>query len=77
VVPFFGDQFYWGQRVAALGVGPEPVPRRGLTVGRLAQAMQRAVTDAAMHQRAADLGSRIAAEDGVARAVAVVGQMGG
>jgi UDP:flavonoid glycosyltransferase YjiC (YdhE family) len=77
VVPFFGDQFYWGQRVAALGVGPEPVPRRGLTVGRLAQAMQRAVTDATMHQRAADLGSRIAAEDGVARAVAVVGQMGG
>jgi UDP:flavonoid glycosyltransferase YjiC (YdhE family) len=75
LVPFFGDQFYWGQRVAALGVGPEPVPRKGLTVERLTQAIQRAVTDEAMRQSAADLGSRIEAEDGIARAVAVVGDL--
>jgi UDP:flavonoid glycosyltransferase YjiC (YdhE family) len=74
VIPFFGDQPFWGQRVAELGVGPAPIPRRRLTVERLAQAIQEAVTDQTMRQRAAHLGSRIQAEDGIARAVAVVQQ---
>ena len=73
-VPFFGDQPYWGQRVADLGVGPAPIPRKKLTAERLAQAIQTAVTDEAMRGRAADLGAKIRAEDGIARAVAVVGQ---
>jgi sterol 3beta-glucosyltransferase len=77
VIPFFGDQPYWGQRVAELGVGPEPIPRRNLTVERLAGAIQRAVTDQTMRQRAADLGARIQAEDGVARAVSIVQQIEG
>ena len=57
VVPFFGDQPYWGQRVADLGVGPAPIPRKKLTAERLAQAIQTAVTDEAMRRRAAELGS--------------------
>jgi UDP:flavonoid glycosyltransferase YjiC (YdhE family) len=72
VIPFFGDQFFWGQRVAELGAGPEPIPRKKLTVERLAQAIQEALTDQTMRQRAANLGSKIQAEDGIARAVAVV-----
>jgi sterol 3beta-glucosyltransferase len=72
VVPFFGDQPYWGQRVADLGVGPAPIPRKKLTVERLAQAIQTAVTDQAMRGRAAELGTKIRAEDGIGRAVAVV-----
>jgi UDP:flavonoid glycosyltransferase YjiC (YdhE family) len=72
VIPFFGDQPFWGQRVADLGVGPAPIPRKHLTVDRLAQALQAAVTDRAMRQRATELGARISAEDGVACAVAVV-----
>lgn len=75
VIPFFGDQPFWGQRVAALGVGPEPIPRQQLTVERLVQAIQRALTDRMMRQRAADLGTKIQAEDGIARAVAVVQQL--
>ncbi len=75
VIPFFGDQPYWGQRVAELGVGTEPIPQRKLTVERLVQAIHQAVTDPAMRQRAAKLGSKIQAEDGVARAVAVIEQI--
>jgi sterol 3beta-glucosyltransferase len=75
VIPFFGDQPYWGQRIADLGVGPAPIPRKKLTADRLAQAIQTAVTDQAMRQRAADLGAKIRSEDGIARAVAVVEQM--
>ena len=72
IVPFFGDQPFWGRRVAALGVGPGPIPRKQLTVERLAQAVQQAVTDSGMRERAVRLGAQIWAEDGVARAVAVV-----
>ncbi len=31
VVPFTMDQPFWGLRVAALGVGPQPIPRKRLT----------------------------------------------
>ena len=75
VTPFFGDQFYWGQRVAEMGVGPEPVPRKDLTAERLAELIRQALSDRTMRQRAADLGARIRAEHGVARAVAVVQQL--
>jgi len=72
IIPFFGDQDFWGQRVAELGVGTVPIPRRKLTAGRLAQAIQTVVSDQMMHQRAAILGARIRAEDGIANAVAVI-----
>jgi sterol 3beta-glucosyltransferase len=75
VLPFFGDQPFWGQRVAELGVGPAPISRQKLTVERLAQAIDQAVTDQAMRQRAANLGTKIRAEDGVAGAVAIVQKM--
>ena len=75
IVPFFADQPFWGQRVADLGVGPQPIPRKQLTADRLAQAIQIAVTDQAMRQRAADLGAQIRSEDGIARAVEVINQL--
>ena len=71
VVPFFGDQPFWAQRVAELGVGPAPVERKKLTAERLAQAIQEAVTDQGIRERAARLGAQIRTEDGVAQAVAV------
>lgn len=75
VIPFFGDQPFWGQRVAALGVGTAPIPRKELTAERLAEAIHKAVSDRTMRQRAANLGAKIQAEDGVANAVAVVQEL--
>jgi UDP:flavonoid glycosyltransferase YjiC (YdhE family) len=72
IIPFFGDQLFWGQRVAELGVGPEPIPRKKLTVERLAKAIQKALTDKTMRQRATNLGSKIQAEDGIAGVVTVI-----
>jgi sterol 3beta-glucosyltransferase len=77
LIPFFGDQFFWGQRVAALGIGPAPIGRKQLTVERLAAALQTMATDQAMRQRAAQLGAQIQAEDGVARAVALISATSG
>ncbi len=69
VVPFFLDQVFWGWRIAKLGAGPEPVPRKKLTSERLAAAILQAATDADMAKRARLLGEKIRAEDGVTHAV--------
>ncbi len=68
VVPIFGDQPFWGQRVFELGAGPRPIPARKLTDEALAAAI-RLTAGEQMRGRAAALGARIRAEDGVARAV--------
>ena len=72
VVPFFGDQFFWGQRIADLNVGPSPIPRKELTARRLAQALGDAVSDTTMRRRAAALGEIVRAESGVGRAVTII-----
>ena len=74
VVPLGFDQPYWGWRVAQLGAGPRPIPRKRLTVDRLARAITEATTNDAMHRRAAHLGALIRAEDGVGEAVRIFGE---
>ena len=68
VVPFFGDQPFWGWRVQQLGVGPKPIPRKQLTARRLAAAITTSVRDVGMRHRAAHLGAQIRSEDGPATA---------
>src|SRR5690606_19496179 len=59
ICPFFGDQPFWGRRVAALGAGPRPIPQRRLTATRLAEAIRELVSSAEMRERAEALGARI------------------
>jgi UDP:flavonoid glycosyltransferase YjiC (YdhE family) len=70
IIPFFGDQPFWGHRVADLGAGPPPIIRRQLTVERLTAALRVVMGDEAIKRRAAAIGERIRGEDGVQRAVA-------
>lgn len=77
VVPLFADQPFWGERVRALGVGPAPIMRPALTIDRLARALDAALGDAAMRERAARLGLLLQAEDGVRAAVEIVERMPG
>jgi UDP:flavonoid glycosyltransferase YjiC (YdhE family) len=74
IVPFIVDQSFWGKRVQALGVGPEPIPAKKLTADKLAAAVRTATTDSKMKERAAALGEAIRAEDGVSNAVKIVQQ---
>jgi sterol 3beta-glucosyltransferase len=74
ICPYFGDQPFWGQRVHALGVGPQPVSQKKLTVDNLASAIRSAVSDAEMQRRVAALGEKLRAENGVARAVSIIEQ---
>jgi len=71
ITPFVADQPNWAMRVEALGVGPSPIPFKELTVERLASAIRQATSDQAMRRRAAELGERLRAEDGVQTAIDV------
>lgn len=77
VCPFIADQPFWGRRVEQLGVGPAPIPQRKLNAARLADALKIAVSDAGMRERAAALGEKLRAEDGVANAVSLVKRYAG
>jgi sterol 3beta-glucosyltransferase len=72
ICPFLGDQPFWGALVHARGVGPRPIAQHRLTARRLAAAIAAAVHDPAMRRRAAALGVRMQAEQGVATAVGVI-----
>jgi sterol 3beta-glucosyltransferase len=63
-VPFTADQHFWGQRVAALHAGPQPVRMRGLA---------RAIDEAAAFRPGARaVAQRLAAEDGIGAAIAEI-----
>lgn len=63
IVPFFGDQFFWGRIVADAGAGPEPVPIRRLDADNLMAAFD-ACRRPQVRERAAELGARLRATDG-------------
>jgi sterol 3beta-glucosyltransferase len=75
VVPFHADQPFWAQIVSNLGVGPRPIPRTKLTVEKLARAIREAGEDQEMRDQAAKLGNKIQQEDGIAKAVSLIGQL--
>lgn len=69
VVPHIGDQGYFARRTHELECGPAPIPRSELTADDLGETIRGMVTDIPLRARARAMGRRIAAEDGVAKAV--------
>lgn len=74
ICPFFGDQSFWGRRVAQLGVGPMPLNCKSLSPDILAEAII-AMEAPVMRQRASNLGAAIREEKGVANAVGFVARV--
>ncbi|MCP4420649.1 MAG: glycosyltransferase family 1 protein [Chloroflexi bacterium] len=72
IVPFLFDQFFWGERVFRLGVGPKPTPFRKLSASRLAEALMFATTDSSIRERAFVLGEKIRAENGTNNSVKII-----
>ncbi|KAE8157889.1 UDP-Glycosyltransferase/glycogen phosphorylase [Aspergillus tamarii] len=69
VVPFFGDQPFWGAMVAAAGAGPAPIPHQELTVDALAEGIQYCLTERAA-TAASVIANKMNSESGVHAAVA-------
>ncbi|KAB8222972.1 hypothetical protein BDV33DRAFT_229054 [Aspergillus novoparasiticus] len=68
IVPFFGDQPFWGSIVARHGVGPSPIPYRELTVDRLADAILMAL-EPSSRKKAHEISEVIKQESGTNAAI--------
>ncbi|KAK8202450.1 hypothetical protein IWZ01DRAFT_459914 [Phyllosticta capitalensis] len=68
IVPFFGDQPFWGDMVAAAGAGPRPIPHRNLDSQNLAEAIAFCLTPEAS-AAAHGIAVKMRAENGVKNAV--------
>lgn len=71
VIPFAGDQMFWGKRVHVIGAGPSQIPVKHLTTARLSSALADA-EDQTLQRCAHQIGSAIRQEDGVGEAIRVV-----
>lgn len=63
IVPFFGDQPFWGAMVARAGAGPSPITYKDLTSQGLADSILMALKPETL-ERAKELGERIREENG-------------
>ena len=63
IVPFFGDQPFWGAMVAKAGAGPPPIPYKQLNAQKLADAILEALKPESL-DRAKDMANKISSERG-------------
>jgi len=63
IIPFFGDQPFWGAMVAKAEAGPTPIPHKQLTSANLAAAIQESLKPSTL-TKAQELGARISSEKG-------------
>ncbi|CAA7270416.1 unnamed protein product [Cyclocybe aegerita] len=68
VVPFFGDQGFWGSMIHKAGAGPKPIHHKELTAQNLAEAIMFATSPQAK-RAARNLARNIRDEDGVRKGV--------
>ncbi|RVX70517.1 hypothetical protein B0A52_05168 [Exophiala mesophila] len=68
IIPFFGDQPFWGDMVASARAGPRPIPFKKLNIHNLSEAIKYCMTNEAL-QAAAAVADRMRTEDGVKAAI--------
>lgn len=68
IVPFFGDQPFWGDQVCARGVGPSPIPVNEFSLTKLVNAIKY-MLDPKVKEDALKLAKAMENEDGVSGAV--------
>ncbi len=72
IVPFFGDQPFWGRLVHQLGTGTKPIPQKKLTAVNLANALLDVVSNPDIRKKTEKTGNKIRQEDGVGNATKIV-----
>lgn len=74
ICPFVADQPSWGKLVHRLGTGPSPIPFADLEARGLANALTQAVTSPLIARRANEVSEQVAADDGIGRAIDLIGR---
>lgn len=72
IIPFGGDQPFWGSRVYKLGIGPKPILRKKLNVNNFSNAIYQAANDRQMIEKAQKIGSMLNMENGVENAIQII-----
>ncbi len=72
IIPFSGDQYFWGHRVYSLGCGPKPVPRENLSVQRMTKGLLDLTGKAIYTENARTLGEKLRAENGTRAAADLI-----
>lgn len=72
VIPFGGDQPFWGSQVRAMGCGPKPIRRESLTGEKLAEALRDLTANGAYKVAARELGVRLKNEPGTQNAADII-----
>jgi sterol 3beta-glucosyltransferase len=76
-VPYVADQTFWADTLWRRGMAPRAHKRRQTTVRGLANDICEVLATPRMRQRAQEVGAAMRAEDGVARAVELIGGLNG
>lgn len=74
VLPFAGDQPFWGEQIHRIGCGPRPVSRNRLTVRNLTKGLIDLTTRPEYKRNAADIAACLAEENGTETAVNLIEQ---
>ena len=69
VVPFFFDQQFWGNTLASLGVGPQPIDEKKFSVTSIKKAINDAVAKRKFEEKLLNLSEKIGEENGLKNAV--------
>lgn len=72
VVSFISDQRFWSEHLHQAGVMPKPIPRKKVTLEALNTAINEAVHNQELRQKASEIGEKVRAEKGVDNAVAAI-----
>ena len=71
-LPLAIDQFFWGEQIHKIGIGPRPIPQRKLNAENLSQAITQALTDHAMNAKAKTVSAELNKENGIQAAVSQI-----
>lgn len=69
VVPFGGDNLFWGWQIERLGVGPKAIHVKNLTTPLLAMRLKKLVESTGYRESAQEIATAMQSEDGVATAI--------
>lgn len=64
ILPFAGDQPFWGAQVYRIGCGPKPLPRENVSVRKLTQGLIDLTTRSEYKKNAASIAARLSKESG-------------
>jgi sterol 3beta-glucosyltransferase len=72
IMPQIADQFYWGHRIYSLGLGPEPIPPKKISVKRLTHVLYKLTNNPWYTMNAKALGAVMKDEDGIPGVVDII-----